>query len=207
MRYACGMAAVAALTALLHAQGGPIEWSAGRKLTIADFQGPVPSRARLRSVPTGALSFLRIEPSFACRGKRLEGSARVLFYPAQSWWVGTDTRMWETANDSKSWLRASRSDLDMKNAIADANRELLNHEQLHFDMAEIAARKIRRRIAEARDACAADSRSEDLNRFVGEVTRDFRQEQARYDQDTKHGTFLFNQGKWESRVRAALAAK
>jgi hypothetical protein len=44
-----------------------------------------------------------------------------------------------------------------------------------------------------------------LNRFVGEVTRDYRQEQAQYDQETKHGTSLFGQGKWESRVKSALS--
>lgn len=27
----------------------------------------------------------------------------------------------------------------------------------------------------------------------------------RYDQETKHGTFLFAQGKWESRVKSALS--
>jgi hypothetical protein len=46
--------------------------------------------------------------------------------------------------DSKSWLTASRQDLEMKAAIRDANEELSKHEQLHFDMAEIAVRKIRR---------------------------------------------------------------
>lgn len=53
--------------------------------------------------------------------------------------------MWARVKDSQSWLTASRRDLEMKTLIADANEELLKHEQLHFGMAEIAARKIRRR--------------------------------------------------------------
>ena len=106
--------------------------------------------------------------------------------------------------DSKSWLSASRNDLEMKTAINEANKELLKHEQLHFDMAEIAARKIRRLFDEHKATCPTGG-DDALNRFVGEVTRDFRQEQARYDQETKHGTFLFGQGKWESRVNAALS--
>lgn len=115
--------------------------------------------------------------------------------------------MWERVRDSKSWLSASRYDLEMKVALKEANAELLKHEQLHFDMAEIAARKIRRRFDETNEPCTPENDSAPLNRFVGEVTRDYRQEQARYDQDTKHGTFLFGQGKWESRVTAALSAE
>jgi hypothetical protein len=44
--------------------------------------------------------------------------------------------MWERVRDSKSWLSASRNDLEMKTAINEANEELLKHEQLHFDMAD-----------------------------------------------------------------------
>lgn len=77
--------------------------------------------------------------------------------------------------------------------------------QEHLNRAtSIAARKIRRRFDEAKDPCTADGENATLNRFVGEVTRDYRQEQAVYDQETKHGVFLFGQGKWESRVNAAL---
>jgi hypothetical protein len=56
----------------------------------------------------------------------------------------------------------------------------------------------------ARATIVADDDDAPFNRFVGEVTRDYRQEQALYDQETKHGVFLFAQGKWESRVKAAL---
>jgi Bacterial protein of unknown function (DUF922) len=214
MRLVCAtIVAVGVLAAQLRgqlpatAQQGPIEWSAGRTLTIQDFKTPVPRKPRQGSVPTGALSFLRIEASFTCRGDRLEGSAKAVFLPTQSWWAGAQSQMWERVRDSKSWLSASRRDLEMKQLIEDANEELLEHEQLHFDMAEIAARKIRKRISETTDACGAGADDAPLNRYVGEVTQDFREEQARYDQETKHGTFLFAQGKWESRVKAALSAE
>lgn len=70
-------------------------------------------------------------------------------------------------------------------------------------MAELAARKIRRRFDEVKDACQPGDDTS-LHRVIGEVTREFRKEQARYDEESKHGTFLLNQGKWESRVKAAL---
>jgi hypothetical protein len=194
------------LTGSLHAQTDrPIEWSRTRKLTVEDFRAEVPRKSPQANVERGALTFLRVEASVACTDGRVVGSARAVFVPSQSWWAGAHSRMWERVRDSKSWLTASRQDLEMKAAIQDANEELLKHEQLHFDMAEIAARKMRGRFSEARDACTDDRDLETLNRFVGEVTRDYRQEQAQYDQETKHGTFLFGQGKWESRVRAALS--
>jgi hypothetical protein len=182
----------------------PIVWSAGRKLRIQDFTAAVPRKPQQSSAPRGALSFLRIEASVECRDRGLAASARAVFLPSQSWWAGAQSQMWERVRDSQSWLSASRRDLEMKTAIEDANRELLQHEQLHFDMAELAARKIRRRIEEAKNSCTADGEQAVLNRFVGEVTRDYRQEQIRYDQETKHGTFLFGQGKWESRVETDL---
>lgn len=193
-------------TLSLHAQtDSPIAWSPNRKLTVEDFRAEVPRKSPQANVERGALTFLRIEASIACTNGRVAGSARAVFLPSQSWWAGANTRMWERVRDSKSWLTASRQDLEMKAAIRDANDELLKHEQLHFDMAEIAARKIRRRFSEAHDACSDDGDLEAINRFVGEVTRDYRQEQAKYDQETKHGTFLFGQGKWESRVKAGLS--
>lgn len=204
-RYIAFLAA-GVFTVSLYAQtDSPIVWSPNRKLTVEDFRAEVPRKSPQANVERGALTFLRVEASIACTNGRVAGSARAVFLPGQSWWAGANTRMWERVRDSKSWLTASRQDLDMKAAIRDANDELLKHEQLHFDMAEIAARKMRRRLTDARDACRDNGDLEALNRFVGEVTRDYRQEQAKYDQETKHGTFLFGQGKWESRVKSALS--
>jgi hypothetical protein len=198
--------AAGVFTLSLHAQThSPIEWSPNRKLTVEDFRAEVPRKSPQANIERGALTFLRIEASVVCTNGRVVGSARAVFLPSQSWWAGAHSRMWERVRDSKSWLTASRQDLEMKAAIRDANEELLKHEQLHFDMAEIAARKIRGRFSEARGACTDDGDLEMLNRFVGEVTRDYRQEQAQYDQETKHGTSLFGQGKWESRVKSALS--
>jgi hypothetical protein len=188
-------------------QQGPIEWSAGRKLAIEDFRAAAPRASRPAKVRQGAQTFLRIEASVECRDGRLEASARAMFLPSQSWWAGAQSQMWERVGDTRSWLSTSRYDLEMKVALKEANLELLQHEQLHFDMAEIAARKIRRRITQSQDTCVKDNDAAELSRFVGEVTRDFRQEQVRYDQESKHGTFLLAQGRWESRVKAALRAE
>jgi Bacterial protein of unknown function (DUF922) len=179
-----------------------IEWAEDRKLVIDDFRATAPSRLQGNGQP-GALSFLRIEAAMTCRDGRIEGTARAVFIPGQSWWLGAHTRMWERVGDSKSWLGASRRDLEMKTAIKDANEELLRHEQLHFDMAELAARRIRQRLEASSGACVGGV-TDVLSRFVGEVTRDFRQEQGTYDQQTKHGTFLSAQARWASRVKAAL---
>ena len=192
------------LTVVTHAQMPPFEWSAERRLTIQDFAAPVPKNTRQGSVQRAALSFLRIEANVECQGRRVDGSARAVFLPAESWWVGAQSRVWERVRDSKSWLSASRSDLDMKALLEDANEELLKHEQLHFDMAR-SHRKIRRRFATADEVCSKDD-SDQLNRFVGEVTRDFRQEQARYDQETKHGTFLFAQGRGSRASKPRLSS-
>ena len=205
MRLTCALAiVVGTLTVMAHAQDGPIEWSPDRKITIEDFKAEVPAKQRQGVLERGALSSLRIEAGFVCRDAGVDGSVRAVFVPGQSWWAGAQSQVWERVRDSKSWLSASRHDLEMKTAINEANKELLKHEQLHFDMAELAARKIRRLFNEHKATCPTGG-DDALNRFVGEVTRDFREEQVRYDQETKHGMFLFGQGKWESRVNAALS--
>src|SRR5687767_12124699 len=110
--------AAGVFTVSLHAQvDSPVEWSPNRKLSVEDFRAEVPRKSPQANIERGALTFLRIEASVACIGGRTVGSARAVFLPGQSWWAGAQSRMWERVRDSKSWLTASRQDLEMKAAI------------------------------------------------------------------------------------------
>lgn len=95
-------------------------------------------------------------------------------------------------NPAKSWTRTGDS------------KRLLAHEQLHFDITELFARKLRKTIVELGTDC------ETLNREIGglydrnfEVYAEF---QARYDRETHHSTIEPEQLRWEQLVAEELKA-
>jgi predicted secreted Zn-dependent protease len=85
------------------------------------------------------------------------------------------------------------------------SRELLRHEQGHYDLVVLAARALAREL----DAVRADSPrevarlAEDL---VAEHTRRAERLSQRYDEETSHGRELAAQSAWSANVAAALAA-
>jgi len=88
--------------------------------------------------------------------------------------------------------------------IMQLDRQLLDHEQLHFDLAELAARKIRKRFGEFKDACLDPGGTEPIQTMVIEADRELQEEQSRYDLETGHGTNMRAQDQWAQRVRALL---
>jgi hypothetical protein len=85
------------------------------------------------------------------------------------------------------------------------SRELLRHEQGHYDLVVLAARAL----AHDLDAVRADSPgevarlAEDL---VAEHTRRAARLSERYDDETSHGRELAAQSAWNANLEAALAA-
>ena len=88
---------------------------------------------------------------------------------------------------SKSWTKAAD------------NKELLAHEQLHFDITELFTRKLRKKLSELNDPCGKDSKKvqgiydknfEELNRY-----------QIRYDKETEHSMIETTQKTWEEKIK------
>ena len=82
--------------------------------------------------------------------------------------------------------------------------QLLEHEQIHFDIAEASARKIRARFAGLKSACADPSEVASLRLAVGDAERELQEEQQRYDSETSHGTNARAQDQWKRRIAALL---
>ncbi|MBT8236619.1 MAG: DUF922 domain-containing protein, partial [Bacteroidia bacterium] len=98
----------------------PIVWSADRRLNWSDFKDVSPD-----SSPVAALTASGISYSFSSMEQNGEMIAdftvTAFFYPTRSW---------------------------VQDHLASAN--ILAHEQLHFDITELFARKFRARLAQAR---------------------------------------------------------
>lgn len=80
--------------------------------------------------------------------------------------------------------------------------ELLNHEQLHFDIAELFARKIRKRFLELKT-----SKEKNFNKYqhaYNILWKECRLLQKQYDIETNHGANKTENTSWENKVNTQL---
>ncbi len=85
----------------------------------------------------------------------------------------------------------------------DKSPELLKHEQGHFDICEIFARKFRKKLkATTFNQKSAGSETEKIYRQVLKALRKF---QILYDKETKHSTDLAMQEKWNIKIAEMLS--
>jgi hypothetical protein len=90
----------------------------------------------------------------------------------------------------KSWKRAEAP-------------ELLAHEQLHFDLAELYARKIRQKIAELQKAGVTDVKSYNLE--VQKLLTESNEVDMKYDIETLHGALDKKQAEWADSIKKELS--
>ncbi len=95
-----------------------------------------------------------------------------------------------------SWVKPARK-----------SAELLRHEQGHFDITELYARKMRRTIRDANIGCADDRKAEAAGkRIFDQLDGEWEKAEKQYDADTKEGTDLIRQKEESGRIANALAA-
>jgi hypothetical protein len=176
MRIAWWAAAALCAGRVLTAQA-IIEWSGDRRLTKDDFRARVPRVASMAS-----LSAVGLEVEWRCQGDVLLGMVRATFDPERSWW--------------------RPGDVGQRGYRADA--QLLNHEQLHFDLAQLAARKLQGRFEALKTACAEPDGRLDVETAIADVDRDLQEQQSRYDRETDHGLNAAAQERWTRTVRRQL---
>ena len=151
---------------------GAFAWSPERRLTWADFQGPVDVRSE--AVATTATV---IDYQMACKGTEFTWHIVSRFMPEVSW-VKPDHLM----------IRQSA--------------QTLLHEQVHFDLSEVHARRARGTLRRLSDPCALTDAQQNA------LIQGFQQQayllQMQYDSETAHGTNLRRQREWEGRVEEWL---
>jgi hypothetical protein len=150
-------------------------WSATRPLTWQDFQGRPPAGG-----PEGAKTAYTLYSIWKCRGQAFEFRVVVAFRPRESW-VKT-----LVLNDSVQ------------------RRTVLEHEQTHFDLGEVHARKTRQAFRHVTDPCRRTD--EQLGAIADRLGQEERDEQALYDAETTHGLRAREQAAWTEDTRRRLAA-
>lgn len=201
---ACVLAAVLAASAVGAAAGQAasaygsevLAWSREIRLTKGHFKAKVPSAER-----EAAHSWVGLDVSWECREGRGSWYASAVFDPARSWWPPPIPGVFRgIIGDGMS-----RAELESRRtALQRDDEDLLRHEQLHFDLTELAARKIRQRLEGLQRACATPGATATIEKAIDDIERAWLDEQGAYDKQTDHGTNLVRQKQWELRVRRAL---
>jgi hypothetical protein len=148
-------------------------WSATRPLQWSDFQG-----APRHGGDEAAKTAYGIYYAWKCRGRAFEFRAVAAFHTQESWVQPA------VAGD-----------------IAEGPRTLA-HEQTHFDIAEVYARRMRRHFRELAEPCAQS----DANLAAGalRLLDEEKAMQHRYDAETAHGLRRTQQVAWETEIRRQL---
>ncbi len=89
--------------------------------------------------------------------------------------------------------------------MKDESAYILNHEQLHFDICELHARKLRQKIAEKDFAKVRDIVGE-IQRMYHKTVNEWQNEEVKYDKDTQHGINAAKQNIWDENIRSQIIA-
>lgn len=148
-------------------------WSAARRLRWTDFRGQPPSQGA-----EGAKTAYALFYAWKCRGETFDFSVIAAFRPRQSW---------------------------VKVVIVNDNAQsssALGHEQTHFDLTEMHARKMRQYFNALPDACRKTDR--ELTALARRLLQEEKAEQQRYDAETGHGLRAAQQATWSQDVARRL---
>lgn len=93
-------------------------------------------------------------------------------------------------NKAKSWTKTSKS------------KRILAHEQKHFDLTELYARKMRKEYSQLKKPCHMGRVA--LNKIYNDLFEELRQLQILYDVETDHGLKPKAQQKWNAFIEEGL---
>jgi hypothetical protein len=119
-------------------------------------------------------------------------------------WVGFDTawtcdrsgfvfHVRTSFNPSQSWVRPGSQD-----------DSLLRHEQMHFDLTELAARQLRKGLGGLDDPCRSSVTMDEIDRVIATQRQSWEQEQKLYDRETANGTNENRQRYWDQTTQRRL---
>ena len=137
-----------------------VVWDVDRKLTWEDFKATPPSISETNASASTNCGFDVSAQSNSNR-QLIAVTIKNIFY------------------GNKSWVRMDKSDLT----------KLLEHEQAHFDLCEVYARRLRKRVEDSNYKLNIDT-------AILEVFEAFKQRQLLYDKETNHSRNKEKQAEW-----------
>ena len=143
-----------------------LTWSAGRKLTWADYKAkPNPDSDAAASTTT---------------------------------YLGIDYKISSTSFSYKIESRFSKT----RSWGLHKTEYILSHEQGHFDIAEVFARKLHKKMSEYK--FDRKTYQKDLKKIYEEVTKEKEETQNEYDRETRHSINKEKQAEWLKKIAKML---
>ncbi|GMN09437.1 hypothetical protein MTsPCn9_01070 [Croceitalea sp. MTPC9] len=146
-------------------------WNKDFRLTWEDFKGAVPPDAVPAATTASGISY-KYSANLIHHEVKLDFEVNAFFYPNESWY---------------------KPDV--------CNNLILSHEQLHFDISELFARKMRRRLSET---SFSDNVKSEIRKIYKETLEELSDFQDRYDWETNFSRNREQQLRWNKQIAAAL---
>lgn len=146
-------------------------WSATDKLTWEDFQGPPQLNSGYVASTNSGLSF---SYSFSMNGDEIDYSYKVnsYFYPESSWYIPLHV-----------------------------NQHILDHEQTHFDISELHARILRRKIE---NYVFSENFKSEIMKLYKETENERVAMQHQFDEESDHSKNKEGESQWEAFVQKEI---
>ncbi|TMM56333.1 DUF922 domain-containing protein [Maribacter algarum] len=149
-----------------------ITWSAEKRLSWKDFKGKIPPNNRAAATTASGITY-RFSTSGTKDNIEVDFKIDTYFYP------------------TKSWYQPELCD-----------EVILSHEQLHFDISELYARKLRKRLGEATFTHGnVKAKVRSIYRKINIELNDF---QNKYDDETNFSRDREQQLIWNEEIAKAL---
>ncbi|MGB1309368.1 MAG: DUF922 domain-containing protein [Oceanihabitans sp.] len=149
-----------------------ITWNENYQLSWNDFKGPIATKTDAVATTASGITF-----SYAI--KRSNKKA-----------VGFKTKIFAHFYPEKSWYKPQ-----------DANAHILAHEQFHFNLTELYARKFRMRVAALKISPSINTELENIHKEINEALSAM---QNQYDTETNFSRNFEQQKLWQEKIKQAL---
>ena len=149
-----------------------ILWNENERLNWSDFKGEPTSNINAAALTASGLTFDFSAKTTQTKLIEFTAIVEARFYPDQSWY-------------RKEYI----------------NSVVLAHEQLHFDITELHARKLRKQIAEANFTIKI---KREISRLHSTINKELKEMQNKYDRDSDYSRSIETQKKWKVFVKREL---
>lgn len=148
-----------------------IPWSAEKRLAWSDFKGSIPADASAAATTASGISY-SYSANLLHHEVNLDFKVKTFFYPNESWY---------------------KPDI--------CNDVTLSHEQLHFDIAELYARKMRLKLERT---SFSENVKEEIRIIYKGILKELSDFQELYDWETNFSRNREAQLEWNARIAEAL---
>ncbi|WP_046745893.1 DUF922 domain-containing protein [Kordia zhangzhouensis] len=150
-----------------------ITWSKDQKLHWGNFEGTPDYDSDAVAITASGITYGYSAKTFS-NSNKIEYTTQVIaqFYPEKSWYLK------ERVNDT-----------------------VLGHEQLHFDITELHARKLRKRIQNTK---FTKNIQKEISKIYDQVNKELRAMQNAYDEGSDYSRNYEGQLKWENKITSEL---